>query len=113
MVPQVTKGIATLEITLEKAITRHSRKDSSKVHKFKDLLHGVYVGTHALNDHAEGRCGSVSIFVNKNFMIVKSLTKITKILLLEMFQLYGILLAIVFHHVLSLLISYHTFIFTQ
>ena len=33
----------------------------------------------------------VLIFVNKSFVIRKSLTKITKIFLLEIFQLYGIL----------------------
>ena len=71
-------------------VTSHSQKDSSMVHKFEGLLHGVYVGMHALNDHAEGRCVAALIIVNKNFVIVKLLTKITKILLLEIFQLYGI-----------------------
>ena len=71
-------------------VTSHSQKDSSMVHKFEGLLHGVYVGTHALYDHAEGRCVAVLIFVNKNFVIVKSLTKITKFFLPENFQLYGI-----------------------
>ena len=86
------KGLLCLKYFSKAMVTRHSRKDSSKVHKFEGLLHCVYVGMHAVNNHAEGgRCVSVLIFMNKNFVIVKSLTKITKIILLENFQVYGII----------------------
>ena len=115
MVPQVTQGDCYAGNIFfreghHKALSKRYIR-SSKVHKFEGLLPGVYVGTHALNDHAEGRCGSVLIFVNKNFVIVKSLTKITKILpTSKCFSSTVLLLAIAFHHVLSLLMSCHTFI---
>ena len=80
------RGLLRLKY-LNKAIIRHPRKDR-RVHKFKGLLPVVYV-VHMRLIITRSRVLAL-IFVNKIFVIGKSLTTITKNFLLEIIQLYGI-----------------------
>ena len=108
VVPQVTEGDCLRLKYLNKAITGSLEGTLEKIKRF--VSSKVYCRSCILYACAKLSQGSrvlVLIFVNKFFVIGKPLTKITKIFLLENFQLYGSLCNTVVSPVASCTLSYN------